>query len=975
MSGQKKLKVAKSKWFDIIYAQKYEETAKLLYSKADLIYEEVAAQYGIKPQCRMPVVITQSVESFNANWSCIPYNHVVIYDTSEIQDLSVFSEGLLSTFRHEITHSVTYNMKNGFWKGLDYVLGDAMYLGAVTISGGMAEGATLTSESAAGEGRLNNSFSMHSVRQAKIEKKFPSYFDVQGASDKYPAGSYYYFNGAFHQWLQNKYGLEKYAEFWYRLINFQSISARGAFYKTYGIKLKKAWKEFENAFEVAQIEENPVKAGISADYFDSEKNGYTFKNNQGAVISQLSKAGNFVIYADTVTDAVYSLENGVSKKLFTVTGLRNAKLSNDGRFITCVYYSQQKYTTKSCLKIYDVQNKSFINFDKTNIHDAVVVKTNEDYFLICKEYESPRNKICSYKLEFKGKKVRDFTESAFLLFKDVNTVPQNLLALENGKLSFILRKGLEYSICIYDCSLNCEKEAFLPENRAVQYLSEYEGRLYFSWADKTTMVRLGAFDIEEGGFFFSQKDISGGIFTPVCIQNNGKNEVLYAGKFYRQDRILVLKDFEALFNNENKIAAEKLSKTETEKRENQTEIFKDEEFLSKNYNPFRYYLKGIFIPYSICKSNSYDINHQVSYSLPYGATYISSNPWTDGLLYLSAGYGLSTDSFGFEANYSSGSNTDIFKYKVKASTEFDDNGWKQSDGNLTVNSLFPFGNVSGIILQNTLQLHYGRSNLNASDASALLNEKLSNESNILEAMRGYAKASDSKKFGYVLDTVSLSYTNIHKAGDGKYSNIGFSAGVAFATKYNAEDAYDEDNYSFANDLGFFGLLYLPKLLPVPDNYNYTYNLPVRIRMCLFTDETDSSSSMNYISGNTITPKFNAAYASVKSVLFAADVQKGSGLFLLNDYRFVFNYKCGFSYSSKDNFSWRIQHLKQYVSDLNDGNVPLEHYLSLRFTAGITPNYGILANSAYKTDFFFEFGVGYIKNIKSDILRTGFLINL
>ena len=198
--GEKNLRVAKTKWFDIIYPARCEESASILYEKADSVYEEVTAQYGLTPSFRMPVVITPAVEKFNAFWEAAPYNHIAIYDTgvSAESEIAVFSETLISVFRHELTHAVTYNMKNGFWRFMGNVFGDCIAPGMLSVTTGMAEGATVTSESAAGEGRLNDEYSKHFVKQAKIEGKFPSYHDVSGASDVAPGGAPYYFNGAFH---------------------------------------------------------------------------------------------------------------------------------------------------------------------------------------------------------------------------------------------------------------------------------------------------------------------------------------------------------------------------------------------------------------------------------------------------------------------------------------------------------------------------------------------------------------------------------------------------------------------------------------------------------------------------------------------------------------------------------------------------------------------------------------------------------
>ena len=65
-SGEEELFVVKTQWFDIIYQQSSEAAAKILFEKADAVYEDIAGDYGIEPQFRMPVVITSAVEEFNA---------------------------------------------------------------------------------------------------------------------------------------------------------------------------------------------------------------------------------------------------------------------------------------------------------------------------------------------------------------------------------------------------------------------------------------------------------------------------------------------------------------------------------------------------------------------------------------------------------------------------------------------------------------------------------------------------------------------------------------------------------------------------------------------------------------------------------------------------------------------------------------------------------------------------------------------
>ena len=106
----KQTKVLKTQWFDIIYRDGSERTVQILKDNLDDIFEDVNRQFGIeKPYFRMPVVVVQDCEQFNAYFTFAPYNHIVLYDTAAPASLKVFSETIVSTLRHEITHAVSMN--------------------------------------------------------------------------------------------------------------------------------------------------------------------------------------------------------------------------------------------------------------------------------------------------------------------------------------------------------------------------------------------------------------------------------------------------------------------------------------------------------------------------------------------------------------------------------------------------------------------------------------------------------------------------------------------------------------------------------------------------------------------------------------------------------------------------------------------------------------------------------------------------
>lgn len=66
-----------------------------------------------------------------------------------------FSEPLLGTFTHELTHAVSINMRNPFWKVIDSVFGDIFNPGsAIIMTTLFKEGAAVSMEVPAGKGGL-----------------------------------------------------------------------------------------------------------------------------------------------------------------------------------------------------------------------------------------------------------------------------------------------------------------------------------------------------------------------------------------------------------------------------------------------------------------------------------------------------------------------------------------------------------------------------------------------------------------------------------------------------------------------------------------------------------------------------------------------------------------------------------------------------------------------------------------------------
>ena len=635
--------------------------------------------------------------------------------------------------------------------------------------------------------------------------------------------------------------------------------------------------------------------------------------------------------------------------------MEKADISPDGRFIALQIMTQRAAATKSKLQIYDRKKGYFKALPKlTNIHDSLILLHGGEYYLVCQIYQSPVIKIATFKLELNDKDdLCGFTETAvFELAKGSLLQSMCGLPAEGGtntpNFAAIKKSGLDYFICGYDIKGQLLFETSFPgKNTAARYLSydEASKRFLFSYTEPGTMPRLATYDLQTKTFSFEKCDFSGGIFYPLCAEG----KIFYLGKFYRQNRLLVKKE-EALSQGLSGNEAYKIRKPELSLGQVNPPV--EGEIKTKPYNRMNF-LRGSLYPLASLTSNSYNYGQKTSYMMPVSASYLNVSPRTSGIFIVELGYGPITNSFGFQVEYQSGSFTKVFKYSLAGFSEFDKAGWKQSRGSGTITSTIPFGRISKLTFSDTLLLHYGRSNLTQSQAKRKYGS----------IGLGWAYSDSSKKYFYGLESFSAGYSNIHKCGDGKYSDGGFSFGAVFNTRYNANNRYDLDKYEFYNDLGFVSSIALPRLLPLRDTLNLTYNLPSTISLYAFSVPKKADFSILSSLKPEDFPEFNAVTLDFETILFGVDIQKGAGILFFNDAKVIFHYKLGFSYSElHDDDNWRIFDLKDYLKKLGD-QVPLEHFFGIKLVAGITPNYGIMANNRFKTESYFESGLA-VRDAKS-----------
>ena len=347
----------RSEHFEFIYPIESEETAIILYENAESLYEKATSLLHTDINIFLPVYITPNTQELNAYYTAYPYNRIVFYDTPpDSFSLAVFSNTKVSVFYHELVHALTMNMKNGFWNFLSTLLGDVYspsFLYSSTLS--FLEGATVSFESMDGEGRLNNGDSLAYLVQAKLEDFFPSWKDASGPRDIFPkAQCAYLFGGAFSRYIQQKYGMEKYSEFWV-LCGSGNPFVDISFKKIYGVSLKEEWNEFKESIPVPVLADNVDVVPVAGK--PSYSSAMAFRNGKEKGIAYIDN-GSFILYAPVDENTGVP---GKTRKLLLADGyVSDLSFSDDGRYLLITGIGTNLANAYS-LKIYDMEKDAYVS--------------------------------------------------------------------------------------------------------------------------------------------------------------------------------------------------------------------------------------------------------------------------------------------------------------------------------------------------------------------------------------------------------------------------------------------------------------------------------------------------------------------------------------------------------------------------------------------------------------------------------------
>lgn len=884
--GKGKILHAQTRFFDIIFDETTRESARELYGCADEILEELCLQYKVKPDFKIPVVLTSRTETHNAYFTNYNYNHIVIYDCIPTESLMVSSGTIKSTFIHELNHLVSINAKNGFWRITGKILGDIYNPGDyITLTSFFKEGASVYQESANGEGRLNDGYFLHDLKQAKLSGRFPGYTDCFGARTIYPYGrTAYLFGSAFTEYVIAKYGMDKYAEFWHRGINSNRLTSTGVFKKTYGVSMKKEWKNFYDSIDVEGIEKNPDGLrGI-------EKSG--FRNKGLHLYSVLGVKDGRELVWDETTGSVFLGK----KKLFVKTGLVSVRASFDGKYIFTTFTDTNHLDQKIRGGIFDTENRRWKTLEGNGIRQlCIFYKDGKEFLALVKSLSQK----CSLQISSLDNDRQVLCTAEF----SRDEIPYSLCSDENGNLYFLLKSKMNFLLCRANFNGNqIESECFelgriKPTELSVATANVGKTTLLFSYADHKSFPRLAVAEIDgdELKLNLLQKDISGGIYSPVM-----KGEkILYAARFYTEGALYELEPDE--FKSEMisstvraQIRQRGIASAETENSEPDFDFSEYRRFLypKQTIVPLSV-LNSYYISPSVFYTNEQDCLGQPSHSYLAGVTVLRNNPWDTRHIGITAGYSPSRKAGGAGIIFKGKSTSGNLNVSDTLNAIFNKDGFLQANNSFSFSWEILAGDISIILLSESNFLLYGK-------------EDMDEETALLYRLD---KEQLDKNYLYDKNIVSLFYSTMHKTGARTCESAGVRAGINFKNVHATANAEKEDSIfyrmiDYEDDRLQYAQLYpsvemsFPGLLPFDCKGPFVYNLPL------------------YVFGTLFQFNDSFAYFGAEATLFSWEVQKGLGVISL--YLGTLSLKTFYQeeYTTGLNRNMEIRYLKEDLENLD-----------------------------------------------------------
>ncbi len=529
----RKLYTIQTKKFEIIFPMESRRTAENLAKTADDIYEKYSKLLNSTVAGKIAITITPDFNLFNSAAMILPYSSLILFDTNLDENIMSLSNNFESVFIHELTHLLSMTSEN---TGLSTkIFGNWASFVHINAMPFMIEGGPVSMESYSGYGRANDPLVKQRLRQDMYEGNFRTPIQTSYLWTKRPYGNVYYeYGGLFVKYIQERFGMEKYNEFWKKMQTrfyfsflIYNSGVYGAFKDVYGISFIEVWSDFQNSLTLENV--NP-----------SEE---LRVNDKATFINDIYSYGDTVYYIDGDIGGLYSYKknrNNIDDKkdlklefLIDVNS-ESLDISKDGNYalIVSIMYNAGLY--KYIIKEYDLNKK---RRTKRKWFDMQYARYFRDGIIgISKDLH---NSILVY--------INENNEKEILLEANDSFGYGFPAVIDDNNIALIVTENGVKHIAIFNYNDKSLKYIDTKDNTLdyVRYLRYSNDKLIFSYNNNDRYYKLGEIDLSNNSMKLYTKDYSGGVFGAVYAGD----EIYYKGRFSQHDRLMRYNDNESAVKN------------------------------------------------------------------------------------------------------------------------------------------------------------------------------------------------------------------------------------------------------------------------------------------------------------------------------------------------------------------------------------------------------------------------------------------
>jgi hypothetical protein len=238
--------------FRIYFHQNVDHLAARLAVIAEETWQALPRPLGVRPPALTHVVLADQTDLSNGYATPLPYDTIVIYTTAPPGAEFDADDWLRLVFVHEFTHIVHLDRSASWARVVRAVLGRSpIAFPNLFLPTWQIEGLAVLEESGmAGQGRLHAGDFRAIVGEAARDKRLEPLDRVNGGLTDWPSGQAAYAYGSeFHQYLADRFGVDKLGELADATSRRVPYFASPVFSKIFGESLGSLWHDYQASAE------------------------------------------------------------------------------------------------------------------------------------------------------------------------------------------------------------------------------------------------------------------------------------------------------------------------------------------------------------------------------------------------------------------------------------------------------------------------------------------------------------------------------------------------------------------------------------------------------------------------------------------------------------------------------------------------------------------------------------------------------